>query len=103
MNDKQKLVRTIIKWSLYGLLMVGTIFVFAFSKQIFGGPLVKVDPTDPNSEMIRKPESIFKIATDSEFLKYFVEHAIPNTLATIRIAGVAITLAIALHYLAKIA
>ena len=79
-----------------------TILVFWFNKQIFGGPLVKVDPTDPNSNMIRKPESIFKIATDSEFLKYFVEHAIPNTLATIRIAGVAITLAIALHYLAKI-
>ena len=98
----EKLVKTIIKWSLYGLLMIGTILVFIFAEKIFGGPLVKVDPTDPYSEMVRDPESVFKYTGDSAFLKYFIESAVPSIFATIRIAGVAITLAIGVHYLAKI-
>ena len=100
----EKLVKTIIKWSLYGLLMIGTILVFVFQEQIFGGPLVKVDPSDPyNTEMVRDPESVFKFTGNNAFLKYFVENAIPSLLATIRIAGIAITLAIGVHYLAKVA
>ena len=101
MNDKSKLVKTIVKWSLYALLMIATILVFIFSEKIFGGPL-KPDPLDPTTN-VRDPESVFKITTDSAFLKYFVEHAIPNTLKTIQIAGIAFTFGIALHYFAKLA
>ena len=96
----EKLVKTIIKWSLYAVLMIATILIFVFSEQIFGGPLVEV--TEGSGEYIRDPESVFKFAGDNTFMKYFVEHAIPSLLATIRIAGVAITLAIGVHYLAKL-
>ena len=44
----------------------------------------------------------YQVDTGNALSNYFLEHAIPNTLATIRIMGVAITLAIALHYFARI-
>ena len=102
MNDKSKLIRTIVLWSLYGLVMIGTILVFCFNTQINGGPLVKVDPMDP-STWVRDPESVFKITTDSAFLKYMVETAVPAIFNTIRIVGIALTFGIALHYFAKLA
>ena len=102
MKDKKQLIRTIILWSLYALLLVGTILIFVFNTQINGGPLVKVDPTDPDSPMQRVPESVFKIATDSAFAKYMVEVAVPAIFNTIRIVGIAVTAGIVLHYLAKL-
>ena len=103
MKDKSKLVRTIVMWSLYAILLIATILIFVFNTQINGGPLVKVDPTDPASEMVRNPESVFKSASDSAFVKYMVEVAVPAIFNTIRIVGIAVTLGIALHYLAKLA
>ena len=102
MNDKAKLRRTIILWSLYAILLVATILVFVFNTEINGGPLVKVDPLDPASAKVHDPESVFKIATDSAFLKYLVEVAVPAIFNTIRIVGIAVTAGIALHYLAKL-
>ena len=103
MNDKQKqLIRTIVLWSLFGLLLIGTILVFVFDKQINDGPLVKVDPTDPNSPSQSAWLSVFHIETDNRVLKYLVETAIPGFFNTIRIAGIAVTLAIGVHYLARI-
>ena len=100
---KANLKRTIILWSLYAILLVATILVFVFNTQINGGPLVKVDPTDPASEMVRNPESVFKVVTDSAFVKYMVEVAVPAIFNTIRIVGIAVTFGIVLHYLAKLA
>ena len=102
MKDKKQLTRTIILWSLYVLLLVGTILIFVFNTQINGGPLVKVDPSDPDSAMQRVPESVFKVATDSAFVKYMVEVAVPAIFNTIRIVGIAVTAGIILHYLAKL-
>ena len=101
--NKEQLKKTIIKWSLYALLMIATILVFVFQEQIFGGPLVEVTNTDGTTSSIRDPESVFKITTSSAFLKYLVETGVPAIFATIRIAGLAITFGIAVHYLAKIA
>ena len=36
MKDKAKLRNTIIKWSLFGLLVIATILIFVFSASIFG-------------------------------------------------------------------
>ena len=100
MENKQKLTSTIIKWSLYGLLMVATILIFVFSEAIFGGAVKEVE------EGIFKPvpESVFSAkVSDNAFVQYMFSNAIPNTLRTVQIAGLAITFAIVLHYLAKIA
>ena len=99
---KEQLKKIIIKWSLYAILMIATILIFVFSEKIFGGPLVKVDPADPDSALVRNPESVFKYDGTSAFLKYFIEQAIPSLFATIRIAGLAVTFAIGVHYLAKV-
>lgn len=99
MNDKAKLKNTIIKWSLYGALMIATILVFAFSANIFG---IK-NGIDDAGEIIWNPKAVFnQKVSDVPFLQYMFEHAIPNTLRTIQIAGIAVTFAIALHYFAKI-
>ena len=96
---KKETKNTIIKWSLYGLLVIATILIFIFSAQIFGAGRGRTD----DGIVTWKTEPLFyKSNTGSAFLDYFLEHAIPNTLKTIQIIGLAVTFAIALHYLAKI-
>ena len=99
MNDKAKLKKTIIKWSLYAALMIATIIIFVFSANIFG---VK-NGLDDTGNIIWNPKSVFnQKVSDVPFLQYMFEHAIPNTLKTIQIIGIAVTFGIALHYLARI-
>ena len=101
MNDKVKLRNTIIKWSLYGLLLIATILIFAFSANIFGAG--REMATDGSGAVTWKVEPMFyRINTGNAFADYFLEHAIPNTLRTIQIAGIAVTLGIGLHYFARI-
>ena len=101
MNDKVKLRNTIIKWSLYGLLMIATIIIFIFSAEIFGAG--RTIATDGSGTVTWKVEPMFyRINTGNAFADYFLEHAIPNTLRTIQIAGIAVTLGIGLHYFARI-
>ena len=105
---KKETRNRIIKWSLYALLVIATILIFVFSKYIFGAGKDSVTKTLPDGSQVK--ETIWTIQepmfynsnTGSAFADYFLEHAIPNTLRTIQIAGIAITFAIALHYLAKI-
>ena len=99
MKEEKNLKKTIIKWSLYGALMIVTIVIFALSGPIFG---VKTGIDDAGN-IIWNPKSVFNQEVSTvPFLQYMFEHAIPNTLRTIQIAGVAITFAIALHFFAKI-
>ena len=101
MNDKVKLRNTIIKWSLYGLLMIATIIIFIFSAEIFGAG--RTIATDGSGAVTWKVEPMFyRTDTGNAFVDYFLEHAIPNTLRTIQIAGIAVTLGIGLHYFARI-
>ena len=105
---KKETRNRIIKWSLYALLVIATILIFVFSNFIFGAGKDSVTKTLPDGSQVK--ETIWTIQepmfynsnTGSAFADYFLEHAIPNTLRTIQIAGIAITFAIALHYLAKI-
>ena len=104
MKDKQKLTKTILLWSAYALLLVGTILVFCFSSQIFGSGKTITSDDEGNKIITWVVEPMnYQIQTGNAFSDYFLEHAIPNFLATIRIVGVAVTLAIGLHYFARIA
>ena len=102
---KKETRNRIIKWSLYALLVIATVLIFVFSTGIFGRDYHKVvDESgvwNGKMEWTDKP-MFYEINTGNAFADYFLEHAIPNTLRTIQIIGVAITFAIALHYLAKI-
>ena len=89
----------IIKWSLYGLLALGTILVFVFSSEIFG---VKKG-INPDGSIIWDPRSVFDtVVSSNAFVQYMYSRAIPNTLKTIQIWGISVTFAILLHYLARI-
>ena len=106
MNDKTKLRNTIIKWSLFGLLVIATILIFVFSANIFGEGQHKVldEYGQATGEIAWDVEPMnYKTNTGNAFANYFLEHAIPNTLRTIQIAGIAIIFAVALHYFARIA
>jgi small conductance mechanosensitive channel len=106
MNDKTKLRNTIIKWSLFGLLVIATILIFAFSASIFGeGKHMVLDEYgQATGEIAWDVEPMnYQANTGNAFANYFLEHAIPNTLRTIQIIGIAIIFAVALHYFARIA
>ena len=96
---KKETKNKIIRWSLFGVLMIATILLFIFSPQLYG---VKVG-VDADGNTIWDPISIFnRTVSGNKYLQYMFEHAIPNTLQTIQIVGIAVLLAVALHYLAKI-
>ena len=105
MKDKANLKKTIIKWSIFAAFVIATIVIFALSANIFG-----VNEHDVLDEFGQKTGQkawdvepmFYKSNTGSGFLDYLLEHAIPNTLRTIQIAGVALILAVALHYFARI-
>ena len=97
---KKEMRNRIIKWSLYVILLAATIAIFALGKYIFGqGKDIAKDGTVSWTD---QDPLFWNSNTGNAFVDYFLEHAIPNTLATIRIVGVAVTFAIVLHYLAKI-
>lgn len=104
---KKETINRIIKWSLYALLVTATILIFAFSNYIFGAGKEIVQNEVGGKTVVETNWTIqepmfYNSNTGSAFVDYFLEHFIPNTLRTIQIAGIAITFAIALHYLAKI-
>ena len=105
---KKETRNTIIKWSIYGVLVIATILIFAFSKFIFGAGKEIVDKTLDDGSKIKETiwtvqEPLFYNSnTGSPFADYFLERAIPHTLRTIQIVGLAVTFAIILHYVAKI-
>ena len=98
MESKNK-KSTIIKWVVYGVLLVATIVAFIFNDNIFG---VK-GGLDTEGNVIWIVQSVFnKNVSSNGVVQYLYEHAIPNTIKTIEIVTIAITLGIILHYLAKI-
>ena len=106
MNDKAKLRSTIIKWSLFGLLVIATIIIFALSANIFGkGEHMVLDEYGYSTgEKAWDIEPMFyQSNTGNAFADYFLEHAIPNTLRTIQIIGLSVIFGVALHYFARIA
>ena len=98
---KKETRNTIIKWSLYGLLVIATILTFVFNNVIFGTGKQAVKGEVGKYTYDIEP-MFYNINTGSPFSDYFLEHAIPNMIMTVRIVGLAVTFAIALHYLAKI-
>ena len=95
---KQKTNKNLVLWILYAVLMAATIVAFVFAPQIYG---VKVGMDGPN--IIWDPRSVFDTTVSTNpVLQYLYSQAIPNLIHTIQIIGVAVTLAILLHFLAKI-
>ena len=100
MKDKEKLIRTIVLWSIYGTIMIIALVTFILNDQIYGVRVV-----NESGVVTWNPEPFFSIGADNikvPLFRYLYEHAIPNILRTFQIAAIATTFAIGLHYLAKI-
>ena len=102
---KKETRNTIIKWSIYGVLVIATILTFVFSKEIFGynyhQVLDEYGVWNGNYEWQIEP-LFYRYETGNPFTNYMLQNEIANTLRTIQIIGLAVTFAIILHYLAKI-
>ena len=104
---KKETKNRIIKWSLYVVLVAATIVIFCLSEIIFGAgkEVSNVTGADGKTTVVTTYTTnpmFYQIETGNAFANYFLEHAISNFLRTVTIVGVAVTFAIALHYLAKI-
>lgn len=86
MNEKkQGLVGKIVPWVLYALLIAGTIVIFYFWNAIFG------------------EGSVFNnIVNENAVVQGIYSQGIPAALKIICILGIAITIGIGFHYLAKV-
>ena len=66
MKDKKNLIRTIILWSVYALLLAGTIVILCNFAKIFGFNK-HLDPSDPSgANELREQELLLK-TRDSEY------------------------------------
>ena len=100
--EKQKgkiKVGLIVSWCLYAILLAGTITIFAFWKEIYG-----ISHTDPVTKaLVWDYKPIFAVTvSDNAALQTLYSEGVPGFLKCIVILGIAITLGIGLHYLAKV-
>ena len=99
-NQKKNLARTIVWWSLYAILVAGTIVIFAFWKDIFG-----TGHTDPYTKFwVWEFKPMFANADwiNNSVLKVLYSQGVPGFLKSVAIIGCAVTIGIALHYLGKV-
>ena len=87
---KKETRNTIIKWSIYGVLVIATILTFVFSKEIFGynyhQVLDEYGVWNGNYEWQIEP-LFYQYETGNPFTNYILQNAIANTLRTIQIIG----------------
>ena len=98
---KKETRNKIILWSLFGVLAVATILIFVFSANIFGYNR-QIDADTGAITYDVYPLNYF-VETGNAFTNYMAKNAIANLLRTVQIAGIAVALGIALHFLARIA
>ena len=103
---KKETRNTIIRWAIYAVLLAATIVILVNAITLFGvNQHPEIDPVTikETGKIIWDSNPIFwDFQTDVPALDYIVRYAIRYTLKSIAIIGIAVTLAIALHYLAKI-
>lgn len=101
MKNEKKVNKTwrIINWVLYGVLVVGTIIIFVFSKDIFG--VSHIDSVTKTLVWDYRP-FFAQVVSDNPVGQILFEQGVPGFLRCIAIIGCAVTVGIALHYLGKI-
>ncbi len=84
-NKKKKSTGKVMPWVLYGILLAATITIFVFWRDIYG------------------PGNMFKnVVSPNEVAQVLYSQGVPGFLRCIVIIGIATTIGIGLHYLAKI-
>ena len=102
---KKETRNTIIRWAIYAVLLVATIVILINAVPLFGHNYHEVLDANGKGTGVFEWESkpiFWDFDSGVPFTDYLVRFAIQYTLKSIAIIGIAVTLAIALHYLAKI-
>ena len=92
---------TIILWVVYGLLAVGVIVSFFFTKDIYGWSEVVSDGAEGTKIVWH---GVFRetVVSSNEFVQWLFSNGIPNVIKTIQIVVVAIALALLLELISRI-
>ena len=98
-EKRKKLVSTIVWWSLYAILVAGTIIILCFSQDIFG--VSHIDKI--TKEFVWDYRPFFaQTVSDNPIAQILFEQGVPGFLKSVAIIGIATTAGIALHYLGKV-
>jgi small conductance mechanosensitive channel len=91
----------IIKWVLFALLVAATVVITLFNKEIFGFKKV-IGIVEGVEKWEWDPQPLFHATSTNAILQYVIRDLPLHLLKSIQIVGFAVTLAVALHYLAKV-
>ena len=91
----------IIKWVLFALLVAATVVITLFNKEIFGYKKV-IGIVDGVEKWEWDPQPFFHGTSTNAILQYVIRDLPLHLLKSIQIVGFAVTLAVVLHYLAKV-
>ena len=103
MKDKNKLIKTIVLWSVYAILVITTILLFVLFTDLWKEKVVT--GYDANKNPIYDPDSLTVFDKDVSTVPFFqwcYEFGLRGLLKSIQIVTIALTLAIALHYFTRI-
>lgn len=93
--------RELVLWCIFGVMVVITIIGFVFSKEIYGWTTIETD--EWGLPYVAWHGFFKEMAYDNAIVQYLMSNLTPNLVKSVQIITIAIALAIALHYLAKIA
>ena len=91
----------IIKWVLFALLVAATVVITLFNKEIFGFKKV-IGVVEGVEKWEWDPQPFFHGTSTNAILQYVIRDLPLHLLKSIQIVGFAVTLAVVLHYLAKV-
>ena len=91
----------IIKWVLFALLVAATVVITLFNKEIFGFKKV-IGIVEGVEKWEWDPQPFFHGTSTNAILQYVIRDLPLHLLKSIQIVGFAVTLAVVLHYLAKV-
>ena len=98
-KEKKTLARTIVNWTLFGVLAAATIVIFAFWKHIFG--IYYVDAITKKVVWVFKPMFENQVS-DNTVVQTLYSKGVPGFLRCVAIIGCAVAIGIGLHYLGKV-
>ena len=98
---KKNVTPIIIKWVLFALLVAVTVVITVFNKEVFGFRTVDT-VVDGVTTYKWDPEPLFHGTSSNAVVQYLIKDLPLHLIKSIQIVGFAVTIAVALHYVAKV-
>ena len=100
-ENKKIRTRDIVLWSIFGVMAIGTIIAFVFSKELYGWSEIINDGMGGTTTIWH---GFFRetVVSDNPTIQWMFSQGIPSLVKTVQIVTIAIALALILHNVAKI-